>query len=403
VEKNMTDRHEHLDEGTIHAWLDGELPPDESAKVESQAAACAECAALVAEARGLVAASSRILSSLDAVPGGVIPGTDAGADQLAALRARRRETSRRWWNDRRVVAAASLVFVAGAASVVWRSADDEAGMTRVAQTTNAVQPEADSAIPPVTLPSAAPAPPPTVREAPARDAKVAAASPLRDSIVAVTRALDSASELKVTAPGASLARGAAVAANEARRTDSISMRTLQQADSLRLAPATVQRLAVENQAQQQGASAPKQEAFRQRAERARAVPPSALGVGARLGSVVTTGVAAPAADMAQSPGCYRLRLAGTQGGGAAIVPDSVRLLSETPRELNDTTWYRVRAAGWADTALVWRRVDSTTVELRSRLASTPLIVRFSIGGLPLPLAPEAGVRAAVAVRMLCPQ
>ena len=69
----MTERNEHLDEGMIHAWLDGALSPDESARMESHANSCADCAALVAEARGLVAASSRILASLDAVPAGVIP------------------------------------------------------------------------------------------------------------------------------------------------------------------------------------------------------------------------------------------------------------------------------------------------------------------------------------------
>ena len=94
--KHEGDRHLHMDEGTIHAWLDGALSPDESARVEALAGACTECAALVAEARGLVAASSRILSSLDTIPGGVIPGVDDGVDQLAALRARRSASARRW-------------------------------------------------------------------------------------------------------------------------------------------------------------------------------------------------------------------------------------------------------------------------------------------------------------------
>ena len=30
----MPERNEHLDEGLIHAWLDGALSPDESARVE---------------------------------------------------------------------------------------------------------------------------------------------------------------------------------------------------------------------------------------------------------------------------------------------------------------------------------------------------------------------------------
>lgn len=64
---------QHLDEGTIHAWLDGALLPDEAKRVEAHVAECPECAARVAEARGFVAASSRILSALDNVPRGVVP------------------------------------------------------------------------------------------------------------------------------------------------------------------------------------------------------------------------------------------------------------------------------------------------------------------------------------------
>jgi len=64
---------QHLDEGTIHAWLDGALPADESTGVERHVAQCKECASLVAEARGMIAGASRIVSALDIVPGNVIP------------------------------------------------------------------------------------------------------------------------------------------------------------------------------------------------------------------------------------------------------------------------------------------------------------------------------------------
>jgi putative zinc finger protein len=65
---------QHLDEGTIHAWLDGALPPLDAEQAAKHAAECASCAAAVAEARGIIAGSARIVSALDAVPGGVIPG-----------------------------------------------------------------------------------------------------------------------------------------------------------------------------------------------------------------------------------------------------------------------------------------------------------------------------------------
>ncbi|MDP9205113.1 MAG: zf-HC2 domain-containing protein [Gemmatimonadota bacterium] len=64
---------QHPDEGTIHSWLDGALSPDEAARVEAHVAECPQCAAAVAEARGFIAASSRILTALDHVPRGVVP------------------------------------------------------------------------------------------------------------------------------------------------------------------------------------------------------------------------------------------------------------------------------------------------------------------------------------------
>src|SRR5688500_13890190 len=66
---------QHLDEGTIHSWLDGALSADEAARAEAHVADCPQCAAAVAEARGFIAASSRILTALDNAPRGVIPVT----------------------------------------------------------------------------------------------------------------------------------------------------------------------------------------------------------------------------------------------------------------------------------------------------------------------------------------
>jgi hypothetical protein len=389
---NMSDKHEHLDEGTIHAWLDGALPPDESARVESLATACTECAALVAEARGLVAASSRILSSLDAVPGGVIPGVESGTDQLAALRARRRETSRRWWNDRRFVAAASLLFVAGISSRVWRSASNNSMPSGSERDAIVAQPSTDTAVPTATAPPSAPA------EATARDARVGAAAPVPSPSprrLASTRKPDSVVDAKVAAEDAALRRSANVAANESRRSDSTSVAAKSQlVDSI-----SAQRAVAQVQLQQ-GGGAQGQQALRQRAEQTRPAAPPAFSAGARLSGVVTTGVAADVA--ATSPGCYQLRESLRTNPG--IIADSVQLLNVPPMEFSDPTWYRARAAGWADTALVWRSVDSTTVELRSRVASNPLVVRFSIGRQPLPLTLETRERAvvAVAVRIRCP-
>ena len=118
---------QHIDEGTIHAWLDAALPAAEAALVERHVSECTSCAAAVAEARGLIAASSRILNALDDVPGGVIPGRpDEVSDPLAALRARRAAehgaAARPHRLPRTYLAAAGIAFLAlGSAAVVWRS------------------------------------------------------------------------------------------------------------------------------------------------------------------------------------------------------------------------------------------------------------------------------------------
>jgi len=64
---------QHLDEGTIHAWLDGALTADEAARADAHVRDCPQCQAAVADARGFIAASSRILTALDNAPRGVIP------------------------------------------------------------------------------------------------------------------------------------------------------------------------------------------------------------------------------------------------------------------------------------------------------------------------------------------
>jgi anti-sigma factor RsiW len=68
---------QHIEEGTIHGWLDGALSPEEAAQVEAHVAGCPQCANAVAEARGFIAASSRILTALDNAPRGVVPTATA--------------------------------------------------------------------------------------------------------------------------------------------------------------------------------------------------------------------------------------------------------------------------------------------------------------------------------------
>jgi Putative zinc-finger len=98
---------QHLDEGTIHSWLDGALSADEAARVQAHVAECPQCAAAVAEARGFIAASSRILTALDHVPRGVVPAVSPV----------------KWYNRAAWRAAAAVLVVAVGSLVVVRNTD----------------------------------------------------------------------------------------------------------------------------------------------------------------------------------------------------------------------------------------------------------------------------------------
>ena len=119
---------QHPDEGTIHAWLDGELPEDQANEIAAHARDCPECSAKIAEARGLIAASTRILTALDNVPSGVIPETAGAGGTIAQARGRRR-----WYDRLDIRAAAALLVVAGASYlVVKRDSRESRPMAAVA-------------------------------------------------------------------------------------------------------------------------------------------------------------------------------------------------------------------------------------------------------------------------------
>lgn len=180
----------HSDEGTIHAWLDGELSPEEAAALEAHVAGCTDCAALVAEARGVMAASSRILSALDQVPGGVLPRAGARPPSLTVERALPAPASPRrrvWWRSTQFAAAATLLVMAAGTWGVMRRVDPTAPATtampdelsRAGDAPGRATPESVAEAPPVALTAPAPA---VTREAapqPPMPAADAAQSPAR--------------------------------------------------------------------------------------------------------------------------------------------------------------------------------------------------------------------------------
>ena len=255
------------DEGVIHAWLDGELEPAEAARVQRLAETDPEWMAAVAEARGLIAVSSRIVRALDAVPGGVIPMWSARAP-LAAPPFRVRP----WMGI-----AAGLALVVGTAYVMRESTQEafgpaaDAGAPTVAQVSVPAERAPVQSVPAQT----APAPATTVATAGERREEVAAA---REQSVAPLRQL--ADDARRDAGGAGNTGTVGAAANQSAP---VAIAPAPPATAPALAPAAAAKTAAEE-------------------DRSRA---RALISSERLSQVVTTGSYGPKSPAATLGGCWR--------------------------------------------------------------------------------------------------
>ncbi len=89
----------HVDEGTLHAYLDGALPPGERSQVDAHLAECPACRDRLAEARALIARADALLAL--ALP------AERSAPPLHELRRRPM-----WWRVRWPVAWAATVTLA---------------------------------------------------------------------------------------------------------------------------------------------------------------------------------------------------------------------------------------------------------------------------------------------------
>jgi hypothetical protein len=128
-------QHDHPDEGTIHAWLDGALDDATSASLAAHVASCRECAERVAEARGLIAGASRIVAALDDVR--TATGPAWGQAPAAAPAARPGAGSA--WRRLRVTPAraaiAATVLVALGVSLTYKRAAVDTEAPRALQET----------------------------------------------------------------------------------------------------------------------------------------------------------------------------------------------------------------------------------------------------------------------------
>jgi len=105
----------HLEEGLLHALLDGEIPSAELPPIQAHLAACAECRARLEEQRQFRAEADGLVEMVEAPALGSGEGTD-----VPARRPTRMRTGRRW---REFAWAASLVAATGLgyAARGWRA------------------------------------------------------------------------------------------------------------------------------------------------------------------------------------------------------------------------------------------------------------------------------------------
>nr|MDQ6887847.1 zf-HC2 domain-containing protein [Gemmatimonadota bacterium] len=196
---------QHPDEGTLHGWLDGALDAGEAARVEAHVASCAVCSSAVADARGFIAASSRILSALDDVPAGAIPPARATVAAPSAAAASVRPLPRSLLARMPYArAAAAVVFLAAGTFAITRLVGPEA--ERAGRLTTAIPvvispapPAAAVVSPAVAPPAAAPAAVQSGSLSPGRKAAVARPETLGAPLSTLTDAAKPAAALSVPA------------------------------------------------------------------------------------------------------------------------------------------------------------------------------------------------------------
>jgi hypothetical protein len=180
-------RNDHPDEGTIHAWLDGAFDAPTAAAIEAHVASCASCTERVAEARGLIAGASRVVSALDDVPSAVTPAWGRAPTAPGANAPRTGGAGRRFRVTPARAAIAATILVALGVTLTRERTAPEAELqksTAVAASTQAAAPvlphdqlldsavkrNVDASSPPRTV-AAAPGPnvsaPPAANQSPA--------------------------------------------------------------------------------------------------------------------------------------------------------------------------------------------------------------------------------------------
>lgn len=146
----------HVDDGTLHAYLDGELAPPERERVEGHLAGCASCRVRLDEERSLIERAARLLDF-------AAPEEAGAAPPLQSLR----RGPLRWRFRVPLVWAATVVLAAGLGWYLRGKAGRPAGRVSDERVAVAAAPESAPA-----FPSVRPAAPDPGREATSRPAQM---------------------------------------------------------------------------------------------------------------------------------------------------------------------------------------------------------------------------------------
>lgn len=106
---------QHLDEGLLHALVDGEVPSEDLDPLTSHLAACADCRIRLDEARGLAVSAAALVDAIE------VPSFNAPAARTPMSRAARRD----WIRPLAFAATLVLAVGLGYSARGWRDGRDE--------------------------------------------------------------------------------------------------------------------------------------------------------------------------------------------------------------------------------------------------------------------------------------
>ncbi|HTE45585.1 MAG TPA: zf-HC2 domain-containing protein [Gemmatimonadaceae bacterium] len=378
---------QHLDEGTIHAWLDGELPAADQAQAERHVGECAECATALAEARGLIAGATRIVSALDVVPAGVVPlpsQKGKGAVPGSMWRTLRLTPSRA------ALAASVLIAVSAVFSFRRNVSDDRASAAPASKTSATGASVAAVTSEPTAPAQASPAPPPaSARQPAAVDASSASPRPATPRKLADARsALDSVSAKAELPVAMNAARATGAVAGVAADSRPEPQRTMNDsAQAKKTAVAAADRVAAGG-----AAVGPPAVAAASRNQFQRAATP------VQLQEMVVTS-AASASDIV---GCYQIKA--ESGAVARLLPDRFALERSTVVAAPNVV--RAVTSDWRKDSVItgsnWIPLANNGAKIQSTDGAKRQVVNLHLTSLVSGQATITGAAAPLAVtRMAC--